>query len=101
MPSRQTEFYDAWRWIQLGTEHTWGYMMPDQPLAKKIEATKASYFENAARAGKELLAKSVQPVVKPRSDSIAVLNTLSWKRTGLVFLPQTRAKPETALWTRQ
>ena len=86
-PFPQTEFYGAWRWIQLGTEHTWGYMMPENALAKKIEATKASYFENAAKAGKELLAKSVQPIVKSGGDTIAVLNTLSWKRAGLVTLP--------------
>ncbi len=61
-------------------------MMPDQPLAKKIEATKASYFEKARETSGKLLGQAVE-TVKPGSGSIAVLNTLSWQRTGLVTLP--------------
>jgi alpha-mannosidase len=86
-PPPAADFYAAWRWIQLGTEHTWGYMMPDWPIAKSIEATKASYFEKARETSGQLLAESVAPIVKPGSDTIAVLNTLSWDRTGLVTLP--------------
>jgi hypothetical protein len=91
-PFPQAEFYEAWRWIQLGSEHTWGYMDPAHPIAKKIEATKASYFENARKTAAELLAKSVQPIAKADSDTIVVLNTLSWNRGGLVVLTKEQSK---------
>jgi alpha-mannosidase len=94
----QTDFvtndnrYDAWRWIQLGTEHTWGYLMPDNPLAKKVEATKATYFENAKKSSEEVLSNSLKPIVSEGSSKIAVFNTLSWNRTGLVTLSAEQSK---------
>lgn len=87
-PFPTSDAYASWRWIQLGTEHTWGYMMPDQPIAKQIEATKASFFENARRTADELLARTVQPLARPAARQLTVFNTLSWTRTGLATLPQ-------------
>jgi hypothetical protein len=84
--------YAAWRWIQLGTEHTWGYMMPDQPMAKGIEATKASYFEKARDTSQEILAKTLQSVTVADSATIAVFNTLSWPRSGVVTLSAEQSK---------
>jgi hypothetical protein len=84
--------YAAWRWIQLGTEHTWGYMMPDQPMAKGIEATKASYFEKARDTSQEILAKTLQSVAVADSATIAVFNTLTWPRTGVVTLSAEQSK---------
>ena len=84
--------YAAWRWIQLGTEHTWGYMMPDQPMAKGIEATKASYFEKARDTSQEILAKTLQSVTAADSATIAVFNTLSWPRSGVVTLSAEQSK---------
>lgn len=80
------ESYAAWRWIQLGTEHTWGFMNPAAPIAKSIEATKASYFKNAKKCSEAVLAKTLQPIARPESGTVAVLNTLSWPRTGVVTL---------------
>ncbi|MFO1492555.1 MAG: glycoside hydrolase family 38 C-terminal domain-containing protein [Kiritimatiellia bacterium] len=87
-PAPAEDFYAAWRWIQLGTEHTWGYMFPDHPLAREIEATKAVFFENALKAGKDLLNRALPPGSAGAAPAnVTVFNTLSWPRTGLVTLP--------------
>ncbi len=83
-PAPVSAFNDAWRWVMLGSEHTWGYYNPDVPFAKGVEATKASYFENADKTSRQLLAQTLAPITKPGSETIAVLNSLSWNRTGLV-----------------
>jgi hypothetical protein len=91
-PLPAADSYAAWRWIQLGTEHTWGYMMPDQPIAKTIEATKASYFEKARDTSRAVLGKTVDPIVKPWSDTITVFNTLAWPRTDPILIPAADCK---------
>lgn len=78
---------EAWRWVFLGSEHTWGYGDPAAAFAKGVEATKASYFENADKTSRNLLTQALAPVAKPDSDMIAVFNTLAWPRSGLVALP--------------
>lgn len=83
-PAPVSVFNNAWRWVMLGSEHTWGYYNPDVPFAKHVEATKASYFENADKTSRQLLAQTVEPITKPGSETFAVLNSLSWNRTGLV-----------------
>ena len=86
------EFYDSWHFVLLGAEHTWGYKDPKVPLAKEVEATKASYFENAARTSLDLLKKTLQPIEKQGTNSFAVLNTLSWKRSSIVTLSAEQSK---------
>lgn len=78
--------YASWRWILLGSEHTWGYWQPERPIAKQIEAVKASYFENGKATSEKLLAHTLPPAT-PSSKAITVYNTLSWARGGLVTLP--------------
>ena len=85
-PFPRTAFSDAWRWIQLGSEHTWGYMMPDHPLAKMIEHTKSFYFEQARDSAAALLAEATGAPATNRAPIVA-LNTLSWTRSGLVVVP--------------
>jgi len=91
-PAPTEEFYAAWRWVMLGSEHTWGYHSPAAPQAKAIEATKASYFENADRDSRALLKKAVQPILQEDGDKVAVFNTLSWNRGGLVTLSAEQSK---------
>ncbi len=86
------DFYDSWHYVLLGAEHTWGYKDPKVPLAKEVEATKASYFENAAKTSIDLLKKTLQPIEKQGTNSFAVLNTLSWKRSSLVTLSAEQSK---------
>ncbi len=81
-----SDFYDSWRYVLLGAEHTWGYKRPDETLAKEVEAVKASYFENAAKTSIGLLKKTLHPIEKKGTNTFSVLNTLSWKRSSLVTL---------------
>ncbi|AEV96924.1 glycosyl hydrolase 38 domain protein [Niastella koreensis GR20-10] len=54
---------------------------------KKIEGNKAAYFEEADKISQELIAKALASVTTEGSNTIAVINTLSWPRNGLVVLP--------------
>jgi len=87
-----SNIYDSWQWILLGSEHTWGYWKPERPISKTIEAVKASYFENADKTSREILEETLQPITSPESNTIAVLNALSWPRTGLVTLTEQQIK---------
>lgn len=78
---------DSWKWIMLGTEHTWGYMDPSSELAKPIEATKASYFEKADQTSRALLDSVLKPIWKDDSDRFAVFNSLSWSRSEVLTIP--------------
>lgn len=89
-PAKQ--FYNAWENLFLAAEHTWGAQNPGTPLAEKIEAGKGAYFENAAKISDELIAKALETVSVTNSDTIAVFNTLSWPRHGLVVLPAQQSK---------
>ncbi len=86
------DFYDSWRYVLLGAEHTWGYKDPKVPLAKEVEATKASYFENAAKTSIDLLAKTIAPIERKGSSTFSVINTLSWKRSSVVTLSSEQSK---------
>ena len=85
-PSPEKLINDSWENCLLGAEHTWGYYDPALPLAKKIEQTKASYFENGLKISNDLLTQTFKSIQKPGSNKIAVFNTLSWDRDGLVTL---------------
>lgn len=85
-PSPRQQIDEAWKYALLGAEHTWGYQDPRAPLARKIEATKASYFEEALHRSDTLLKETLAPIEAPGSHRIAVINTLSWSRSGLVTL---------------
>jgi alpha-mannosidase len=100
-PAPLQAFHDSWRNVLLGTEHTWGYSDPTAPIAKLVEATKASYFENADRSSRELVAEALKPILKTGSTSIAVLNTLSWNRGGLVTLPAAESRNVNRVLTEQ
>jgi alpha-mannosidase len=86
------QFHNAWENLLLAAEHTWGAQNPGTPLAEKIEASKGAYFENAAKISNDLIAKALETVSVTSSDTIAVFNTLSWPRSGLVVLPAQQSK---------
>jgi alpha-mannosidase len=86
-PAPRALFNEAWQNSLLGAEHTWGYQDPKAPLAKQIEQTKAGYFENAFKNSEQLLTKTFKTIEKSaKSNKIAIFNTLSWERNGLVTL---------------
>ncbi len=77
---------EGWENLLLAAEHTWGCQVPGTPLAKQVEGNKGAYFENAAKISTGLITKAVAPVTVTGSNTIAVINTLSWPRNGLVVL---------------
>ncbi|WP_183578285.1 glycoside hydrolase family 38 C-terminal domain-containing protein [Mucilaginibacter sp. X5P1] len=91
-PSPKKQINDSWENCLLGSEHTWGYFDPAAPLAKQIEQTKAAYFENGLKTSNDLLAETFQSIKKTESNKIAVFNTLSWQRDGLVTLSKDQSK---------
>ena len=86
------EFHEDWENLLLAAEHTWGAQNPGTPLAEKIEANKGAYFENAEKISNDLIAKALAPVTESGSDAIAVFNTLSWPRSGIVVLSAQQSK---------
>ena len=88
----QQQFQAGWENLLLAAEHTWGAQEQGTPLAKKIEANKAAYFEDAEKISTDLIAKAVEPIKVEGSNTIAVINTLSWSRGGLVVLPAEQSK---------
>lgn len=85
----RAEFAEAWRYVLLGSEHTWCYMNPhQQPIQDMIQKVKFSYFQDAQDRSDKLLHNSLKPVALAESANISVFNTLSWPRSGLVTLPK-------------
>lgn len=80
------EFETAWNDALLSAEHTWGFQDPNAPLAKAVEAKKASYFLAVDEQARRLTRLATQPFQKNGSSSFAVINTLSWSRDEIVLL---------------
>jgi hypothetical protein len=80
-------FNEAWRNVIMGTEHTWCYMDPSkQPITNNILKVKFGFFQNAENQSKALEAAALSSVTDTSGSYIAVLNTLEWKRSGLVYI---------------
>jgi alpha-mannosidase len=88
-PAPRAEFDEAWRNVILGSEHTWGgsNTSPENYFNREIWRVKQGYFREAENRSKTMLAAALAPVAATNSETIAVFNTLSWPRTGLVTLP--------------
>lgn len=90
-PAPRAGFDEAWRNVILGSEHTWGSgnTTPEFPFQKEIWGVKQSYFRHADKLSKDALATALAPApaAPGATPAIAVFNTLSWPRTGLVTLP--------------
>jgi hypothetical protein len=78
---------EAWRNIIMGTEHTWCYMDPKkQPITNNILKVKFGFFDTAREMSMSLLNESAEQIRQEGSRSVAVFNTLSWERDGIVYL---------------
>jgi len=86
----EEEFYKAWRNIILFTEHTWGahnsISSPDIDFVKEQWRIKQLFMTDADSILTGLTNRLLQKVANPSSNKIAVVNTLSWRRTGPVYL---------------
>lgn len=93
------EFKDIWKNILLFTEHTWGSYKsvsnPDDPDVKAQWKIKASYALNARDKIENQLQRLQQNLQKENSfteDKVDIVNTSSWKRSGVVYIPETLSK---------
>lgn len=86
------EFYEAWKNILLFHEHTWGahnsISDPDIPFVTGQWQIKKSFAYNADSLIDRLTTELLQRISGKASQQIAVINTLSWPRSGPVWLPE-------------
>lgn len=111
-PSPRSDFDEAWRYIMLGTEHTYVYENPNEPMwPDLIWKVKQNYYHEAEFRSQLMLADALAPATDktngvfspvpsgtqndifkkvndygPTNGGIAVINTLSWPHGGLVTL---------------
>ncbi|MEI7525296.1 MAG: glycoside hydrolase family 38 C-terminal domain-containing protein [Mariniphaga sp.] len=94
----RAEFDDAWRFIALGSEHTWCAENPTEPFFQDaIWKVKQSYFHAADERTQTLLEEAIAPATDrstgalgpaegPSEGGIVVINTQSWPHSGPVTL---------------
>lgn len=89
-------FDDAWKNAVLYDEHTWGadrsWSEPESEFVTKQWAFKRRFALNAQKQAETLRGDALKRVATGASDTIAVFNTNSWKRTDLVILPAAMSK---------
>ena len=98
-PAPRDEFDEAWRYIALGSEHTWCAENPTEPFFfDAIWKVKQDYFREAHDRSRTLFEESLAPAASqskgalgpadgPANGGVAVFNTQSWQHGGLVTLP--------------
>ncbi len=85
-----TGFYEAWKNILLFHEHTWGaynsISQPDIPFVTEQWKIKKQFMLDADEQVNQLEKNLLQSFTSQQSKKIAVVNTASWSRSGLVML---------------
>lgn len=96
-------FDQAWRYITLGSEHTWCFENPTEPFFQDaIWKVKQGYFREAGDRSQVMLDDALAPVTDrssgalgpaegPAAGGIAVFNTQSWPRGGMVTLSRSES----------
>jgi hypothetical protein len=96
--SPRNDFDEAWRYIALGTEHTWCAENPTEPFFQDaIWKVKQSYFREADDRTRDMIEIAISPATDksegalgppegPSNGGITVFNTQSWKHGGIVTL---------------
>lgn len=97
-PAPRAEFDEAWRFIALGSEHTWCAENPTEPFFQDAiwkvkqdtfrEANDRSQtlFDEALAPATDKSAGALGPADGPANGGVAVFNTHSWQQSGLVTL---------------
>lgn len=92
------EMDEAWRYIILGSEHTWCFENPSEPFFQEaIWKVKQSYFQEAEDRSIMVLDEALAPVTDksdgglgpkdgPSNGGVAVFNTHTWNQDGIVTL---------------
>jgi alpha-mannosidase len=85
------QFDEAWKNILLFHEHTWGAhnstTEPNIPFVTEQWRIKKDFMLTANQQINTLTNQLLQPLTNTGANRIAVVNTLSWKRNGAVYLP--------------
>lgn len=99
----RADFDEAWRYILLGSEHTWCFENPSEPYFQDaIWKVKQSYFHEAEDRSINMLAESLAPVTDksngalgpkegPANGGIAVINTHTWAHGGMITLSESES----------
>jgi alpha-mannosidase len=86
----EQNFYEAWRNIIMFHEHTWGahnsITEPDAPFVTEQWRIKRQFMLDADTQINVLEKNLFETVSNSQSKKIAVFNTSSWRRTGLVIV---------------
>lgn len=97
-PAPRDEFDETWRYISLGSEHTWCYENPSDPFfqdaiwkVKQDNFHQASdrtqvLFDDALAPATDKSNGALGPLEGPSAGGVAVFNTNSWMHGGLVTL---------------
>ena len=97
-PAPRPEFDEAWRYIALGSEHTWCAENPTEPFFQDaIWKVKQDTFREASDRAQTLFDEALAPATDksdgalgpadgPANGGVAVFNTHSWAHGGLVTL---------------
>jgi len=104
-PAPRAEFDEAWRYIALGSEHTWCAENPTEPFFQEtIWKAKQDCFRQADDRTQALFDEAMAPATDksngalgpaegPANGGVAVFNTHSWKHGGLVTLAKSESSP--------
>ncbi len=94
----RADFDEGWRYILLGSEHTWDFENPWEPYFEEaIWKVKQSYFHEAEARSVTLLDEALGQITDksngalgpregPSGGGVAVLNTQTWSHGGPVVL---------------
>lgn len=97
-PAPRADIEEAWRYIILGSEHTWCFENPnDTYFSDAILDVKKSYFHDAEKRSMALMDEVLAPVTDkangafgpydgPAEGGVVVINTHSWPHPGVVVL---------------
>jgi alpha-mannosidase len=98
-PMPRDEFDEAWRYIMLASEHTWCFENTEDPYFQDaIWKVKQSYFREAEERSRMLFDEAIAPAAvlwkgRKAQEGVAVFNTQSWARGGLVILSAAESLP--------
>lgn len=97
-PAPRADLDEAWRYIILGSEHTWCFEQPnDIYFGDAILRVKRSYFHEADERSRDLMDMALAPATDkangafgpydgPAEGGVTVVNTHSWPHGGIVTL---------------
>lgn len=99
----RAELDEAWRYIALGSEHTWCFENPTEPFFQDaIWKVKQSYFHEADNRSQDLFDEALAPLTDksngalgpaqgPSNGGVAIINTHSWPHSGVISLSKSES----------